>query len=46
MKFLLDVCTALRVHCNSLIGGGHGVLSAAEGYADASDEVLLALAYE
>ena len=46
MKFLVDVCTASRVLCNSLIGGGHDVLSAADGYADASDEVLLALAYE
>lgn len=46
MKFLLDVCTASRVLCNALIDAGHDVLSAADGYADAPDEVLLALAQE
>lgn len=46
MKFLLDVCTASRVLCHSLIDDGHDILSAADGYADAPDEELLALAHE
>jgi len=46
VKFLLDVCTASRALCNALIDAGHDVLSAADGYADAPDEVLLALAYK
>lgn len=46
MKFLLDVCVASRVLCDSLVDGGHDVLSAADGYAEVPDEVLLALARE
>lgn len=46
MKFLLDVCTASRVLRQSLAELGHDVLSAADGYAETSDEALLALAYE
>ena len=46
MKFLLDVCTASRALCAALIDAGHDVLSAADVNADASDETLLALAYE
>ena len=46
MKFLLDVCTASRALYTALIDAGYDVLSAAEGNADASDETLLALAYE
>ena len=46
MKFLLDVCTASRALREALMDAGHDVLSAADGYADSSDEALLALAYE
>lgn len=46
MKFLLDVCTASRALCNALIDAGHDVLSVADGYADAPDDVLLALAHK
>ena len=45
MKFLLDVCVASRVLHNTLVELGHDVLSARDGYASASDETLLALAY-
>ena len=46
MKFLLDVCTASRALRQSLVELGHDVLSATDGYAEASDEAMLALAYE
>ena len=45
MKFLLDVCVASRVLHHTLVELGHDVLSAGDGYANASDETLLALAY-
>ena len=44
MKFLLDVCVVSRVLHNTLVELGHDVLSARDGYANASDETLLALA--
>ena len=46
MRFLLDVCAASRTLHESLIGLGHDVLSARDGYSRASDETLLALAFE
>ena len=46
MKFLLDVCAASRTLHKALADFGHDVLSASDGYAHASDEALLALAYE
>ena len=46
MKFLLDSCAASRTLHKALIDLGHDVLSAREGYSRATDEALLALAYE
>ena len=46
MKFLLDVCAASRTLHKALTDFGHDVLSASDAYAHASDETLLALAYE
>ena len=46
MKFLIDVCAASRSMHGMLESLGHDVLSATDGYAHASDEALLALAYE
>ena len=46
MKFLLDSCAASRTLHQALIDLGHDVLSAREGYSHATDETLLALAYE
>ena len=46
MKFLLDACVASRVLHYTLIELGHDVLSARDGYANASDKALLALAYQ
>ena len=46
MKFLLDLCAASRTLHKSLIDLGHDVLSARDGYSRATDETLLALAYE
>ncbi len=45
MKFLLDACAASRTLHKALIDLGHDVLSARDGYGNASDEALLALAY-
>ena len=45
MKFLLDVCVASRVLHDTLVQLGHDVLSARDGFADASDQTLLAVAY-
>ena len=45
MKFLLDVCVASRVLHKRLVDLGHDVLSARDGYATATDEALLAVAY-
>ena len=45
MKFLLDVCVASNVLRKTLSDLGHNVLSARDGYASASDQVLLELAY-
>lgn len=45
MRFLLDVYGASRVLHSTLTDFGHDVLSAWEGYANASDEALLDLAY-
>ena len=44
MKFLLDLGVASRVLRTTLLDLGHDVLSARDGYSDASDETLLALA--
>ncbi len=46
MKFLLDACAASRTLREALSALGHDVRSAAGELARASDEVLLALAYE
>lgn len=46
MKFLLDACTAARTLEDKLTALGHDVRSARGKYARASDEALLALAYE
>ena len=46
MRFLLDACVASRKLHKALVDLGHDVLSAWEGYAHATDEELLALAYE
>lgn len=46
MRFLLDVCVDSRTLHEALIGLGHDVLSAREGYSRATDETLLALAFE
>ncbi len=46
MKFLLDSCAASRTLHKMLIDLGHNVLSAHDGYPNASDEALLALAYK
>lgn len=46
MKFLLDVCVASRPLHTALLELGHDVLSARDGFLHASDEALLALAYE
>ena len=46
MKFLLDSYAASRTLHQALIDLGHDVLSAREGYSHATDETLLALAYE
>ncbi len=45
MKFLLDVCVASDVLHKTLNDLGHDVLSARDGYASASDQTLLDLAY-
>ncbi len=45
MKFLLDVCIASRLLHTTLADLGHDVLSARDGYANASDQELLELAY-
>lgn len=45
MKILLDDCAASRALHKALIDLGHDVLSARDGYGNASDEALLALAY-
>jgi len=45
VKFFLDVCVASRVLHDTLVDLGHDVLSARDGYANASDETLLAVAY-
>ena len=45
MKFLLDVCVASSVLRTTLTDLGHDVLFARDGYANASDEALLDLAY-
>ena len=46
MKFLLDACAASRALKETLVDLGHDVRSAQDEYAHASDETLLALAYE
>ena len=46
MKFLLDACAASRALQEALTTLGHDVRSARGEYARASDEALLALAYE
>ena len=46
MRFLLDACVASRTLQETLVDLGHEVLSAWDGYAKATDEQLLALAYE
>ncbi len=46
MKFLLDACAASRTLRDGLRGLGHDVRSARGELARASDEALLALAYE
>ena len=46
MKFLLDACAASRALQEALTTLGHDVRSAQGEYARASDEALLALAYE
>ena len=46
MKFLLDACAASRTLQEALTTLGHDVRSARGEYARASDEALLALAYE
>ena len=46
MKFLLDACAASRTLRNTLSALGHDVRSARGELARASDEALLALAYE
>ena len=46
MKFLLDACAASRTLQASLTELGHDVLSARDEHARATDEALLALAYE
>lgn len=45
MKFLLDVCVASSVLRTTLTDLGHDVLSARDGYTNASDQTLLELAY-
>jgi len=44
VRFLLDVCVASRVLHDTLAGLGHDVLSARDGFADASDQTLLDVA--
>lgn len=44
MKFLLDVCVASSILRTTLTELGHDVLSAHDGYANASDQTLLDLA--
>ena len=46
MKFLLDACAASRALQSALTELGHDVLSARNEHAGATDEALLALAYE
>ena len=46
MRFLLDACAAARTLEQELTALGHDVRSARGEYARASDETLLALAYE
>ena len=46
MRFLLDVCAASRPLLTTLADLGHDVRSAADGFSQASDEALLALARE
>lgn len=46
MKFLLDECAASRSLHRRLLDLGHDVVSAHDEFARASDETLLALAYE
>ena len=45
MRFLLDVCVSSNILRKTLIDLGHDVLSARDGYASASDQALLELAY-
>jgi len=45
VRFLLDVCVASRVLHDTLVRLGHDVLSARDGFADASDQTLLDVAY-
>jgi len=44
VRFLLDVCVASQTLHTELIGLGHDVLSARDGYSHDADETLLALA--
>ena len=46
MKFLLDACVAWRTMQEALENWGHDVVSAQEKWPNASDEALLARAYE
>lgn len=46
MKFLLDVCIASRTLRRTLAEAGYDVLSASAGYAEATDEDLLDMAYK
>lgn len=46
MKFLLDVCASSRRLKEALTEAGHDVRSAGDGYASASDDELLAVAYD
>ena len=46
MRFLLDVCVASQTLHKTLVDLGHDVLSARDGYSNATDEALLTLAYE
>ena len=45
MRFLLDVCVASSILYSTLTDLGHDVLSARDGYVNASDQELLDLAY-
>lgn len=46
MKFLIDVCAASRPLHKALVDLGHDVLSARDHFAQASDAILLAIAWE